>query len=232
MTVLTATPPPVLGVTPFAEPDARLAAAVSRAGALGVLDLGRGGRAAREALGRLRSWCPAAFGVRVPAGCALHPDDLQDPEGTGPHTVLLGPVAPWRVGDVQVPCVFAEVTDVRQARDAVAEGAAGLVVRDGEPGDGEGELPTFALLRAVLDEVEGAGDAVPVWAGGGAGPRAAATAALAGAVGVVLDDRLPLLAERYGTVARAVGAVRDAITASGRPPLRTPSTNSPHSARS
>ncbi|WP_306321386.1 MULTISPECIES: SDR family NAD(P)-dependent oxidoreductase [unclassified Streptomyces] len=265
----------VIGVTPFSEPDARLAAAVSRAGGLGVLDLGRGGRRAREALALARAWSPAAFGVRVPADCDLHPDEIQDPEGAGPHTVLLAPGAPWRVGHVQAPYVYAEVTDVDQARDAVAQGAAGLVVRGGECGGPGGELSTFVLLQQVLAEVEGAGDAVPVWACGGIGPRTAAAAVLAGATGVVLDTQLALLdeaaqvppavaallrtadgtetvvvagrrvldrrrpgvpaelhdeplplgqdaflaarfADRYGTTARAVEAVRDGIARAGR----------------
>ncbi|MER7792277.1 hypothetical protein, partial [Streptomyces sp. NPDC097640] len=60
----------VIGVTPFGCPDARLAAAVGRAGGLGVLDLGAGDRRAREALGRLRDWAPGGgYGVRVGPGC-------------------------------------------------------------------------------------------------------------------------------------------------------------------
>lgn len=187
MSVLTAQPPTVIGVTPHPEPDARLAADVSRAGRLGVLDLGRGGAPARAALALARTWVPAAFGVRVPAGCDLHPDEIQDPEGAGPHTVLLGPGSPWRIGHVPAPCVFAEVTAVRQACDAVAEGAAGLVVR----GDGRGGPDAFGLLRRVLAEVAGAGDAVPVWVRADT-DRSAAAALRAGAVGVVVDARLAL----------------------------------------
>lgn len=88
----------VIGVSPFGEADARLVAAVRRAGGLGVLDLGDGGRRAREALALARRWTGGAFGVRLPAGCALAPDDLSDLGGTGPHTVLLAPGAEWPTG--------------------------------------------------------------------------------------------------------------------------------------
>ena len=45
----------VIGISPFARPDAGLVLAVCAAGAVGVLDLGLGDRPAREALGRLRA---------------------------------------------------------------------------------------------------------------------------------------------------------------------------------
>ncbi|MFI7340472.1 SDR family NAD(P)-dependent oxidoreductase [Streptomyces sp. NPDC050085] len=202
MTVLTATPPTVIGVSPFGEPDARLAVAVSRAGGLGVIDLGGGGRRAREALALARDWAPGAFGVRIPADCALHPDELRDPAGAGPHTVLLAPDAAWRVGHVQAPVVLAEVRDVARAGEALAEGAAGIVVRGSECGGPSGELSTFVLLQQVLEAV---GGAVPVWAWGGIGPRTAAAAVLAGAAGVVLDVQLALLEEAQ--VPPAVGTL-------------------------
>ncbi|MGH4027761.1 SDR family NAD(P)-dependent oxidoreductase [Actinomycetota bacterium Odt1-20B] len=190
----------VIGVSPFGEPDARLAAAVSRAGGLGILDLGTGDRRAREALALARTWSPGDFGVRIPAECALHPDELHAPDGTGPHTVLLAPDAPWRIAHVQAPTVLAEVRSAAEARAALAEGAAGLVVRGSESGGPCGELSTFVLLQQVLAEAgnagagDGAGD-VPVWACGGIGPRTAAAAVLAGATGVVLDVQLALLDE-------------------------------------
>ncbi|MDG4863627.1 hypothetical protein P8605_36345, partial [Streptomyces sp. T-3] len=109
----------VIGVSPFGEPDARLATAVSRAGGLGILDLGAGDRRAREALALAREWAPGAFGVRVPAHCALLPAELASPDG--PHTVLLAPDAPWPIGQIKAELpdvrVFAEV---RSAAEALA----------------------------------------------------------------------------------------------------------------
>src|ERR1700709_69425 len=66
----------VIGISPFARPDAGLVLAVCAAGAVGVLDLGLGDRPAREALGRLRAAGREPYGVRVGLGCVLSPADL------------------------------------------------------------------------------------------------------------------------------------------------------------
>ncbi|MBX6390349.1 MAG: acyltransferase domain-containing protein, partial [Frankia sp.] len=66
----------VVVVTPFGEPDARLVAAVERAGGLGVLDLGRDRARARRALADVARWCPGPFGVRVGPLAPVSPDEL------------------------------------------------------------------------------------------------------------------------------------------------------------
>ncbi|MGW0733265.1 SDR family oxidoreductase [Streptomyces sp. NPDC002851] len=206
----------VIGVSPFGAPDPRLTAAVCRAGGLGVLDLGPGARAAREALTLVRQWVPgtacgggddaAAFGVRVPADCALRPADLwaQAPEDPGarpgPHTVMLAPDTLWPIDEIRGaaayagvdPLVLAEVRDADDAEAAVRDGASGIVVRGSECGGPCGRLSLFVLLQRVLETV---GDDLPVWAWGAIGPRTAAAAVLAGARGVVLDVQLALLDE-------------------------------------
>ncbi|MEU8546177.1 SDR family NAD(P)-dependent oxidoreductase [Streptomyces roseoverticillatus] len=182
----------VIGIGPFGEPDARLAAAVSRAGGLGVVDLGAGRAPAREALGLARAWTPGAFGVRVPAGCALPPEELYTSGAPGPHAVVLAPGSPWPAAWYRSGTVIAEVRSLREARTAVDAGAAGVVARGSECGGPAGELSTYVLLQQLLadDRV-----AVPVWACGGIGPHTAAAAVIAGAAGVVLDVQLALLGE-------------------------------------
>ncbi|MFI9760075.1 SDR family NAD(P)-dependent oxidoreductase [Streptomyces sp. NPDC051963] len=178
----------IIGVTPFGEPDARLAAAVSRAGGLGILDLGVGDRRARAALARIRRLGPGPWGVRVGARCRIRPEELS---GGGPGTVVLAVGAAWRVGEVPAGIrVLAEVTDLEQAHRAVREGAYGLIARGSESGGRVGELSTFVLLQQLLSGVDR-----PVWACGGIGPRTAAAAVAGGAAGVVLDSQLALLAE-------------------------------------
>ncbi|MEV7983210.1 beta-ketoacyl synthase N-terminal-like domain-containing protein, partial [Streptomyces sp. NPDC086519] len=187
----------IIGITPFREPDARLAAAVSRAGGLGVLDLGDGDRRSRDALDRLRRWAPGRFGVRVAAPCRTDPQDLAR-DGTaqgddGPHTVVLGVESPWQVADVPAGRrVLVEVTDLDQARAAARAGAHGLIARGAESGGRVGTLSTFVLLQQLLSTTE---LDLPVWACGGIGPGAAAAAVAGGAAGVVLDSQLALLAE-------------------------------------
>ncbi|MFF7653114.1 SDR family NAD(P)-dependent oxidoreductase [Streptomyces sp. NPDC007983] len=195
----------VIGITPFGEPHPRLAAAVSRAGGLGVLDLGTTRRTALDAWERVDDWVPdGRYGVRVTAGCLLTPADLRyaappdtgppgNGAGPGPHTVVLGVGAPWPLAAVAARHrVLAEVTDLDQALEAVRAGAHGLIARGAECGGPVGELSTFVLLQRLLAEP---GVSVPVWAWGGIGPRTAAAAVIGGAAGVVLDTQLALLAE-------------------------------------
>ncbi|MGQ4429249.1 MULTISPECIES: SDR family NAD(P)-dependent oxidoreductase [unclassified Streptomyces] len=195
----------IIGITPFHEPDARLAAAVSRAGGLGVLDLGNGDRRSGEALARVRRWSPGPFGVRVGPHCRTGPSDLTTGPGATPHTVVLAVDAPWRVDEVVAAHrVLVEVTDLDQALTAVRAGAHGLIARGAESGGRTGELSTFVLLQHLL--AEPAVD-VPVWACGGIGPRTASAAVAGGAAGVVLDSQLALLAES-GLPETAAAALR------------------------
>ncbi|MEU6948165.1 SDR family oxidoreductase [Streptomyces sp. NPDC046316] len=183
----------VIGLTPFGEPDARLAAAVTRGGGLGVLDLGTGDRAAREAWGDLRRWLPTRHGVRLGPQCRLPVDSL-DRGGVLPHTVMLGAGAAWRPGQLPEGVrVLAEVTGADEARAALDVGVHGLIARGSECGGRIGELGTFVLLQQLLDLV--GPDGPPVWAWGGMAPGTAAAAVVGGAAGVVLDTQLALLAE-------------------------------------
>ncbi|QKV96300.1 SDR family oxidoreductase [Streptomyces sp. NA02950] len=236
----------VIGVTPFGEPNARLTVALSRAGGLGVLDLGAGGRQALDALERTRSWVgEGRFGVRVAAGCRLAPGDLvvpptgaspgaagvdtrpvdTDPRAAGvhgPHTVVLCGDAPWAVEDVAGRHrVLVEVTSADEALDAIATGAHGLIARGNESGGRVGELSTFVLVQRLLADPE---VTVPVWACGGIGPHTAAAAVVAGAAGVVLDSQLALLAE-CGLPEERVAAIRsmdgsETVVAGGHRVLR------------
>ncbi len=179
----------VIGVSPFGEPNARLVAAVCRAGGLGVLDLGVGDREARQALELSRRWAPGSFGIRVAEGCALRPADLP----AEVETVLLGAGCPWQQADVVDRYrVLIEVTGVEEALRAAKAGAHGLVARGYEAGGRVSALSSFVLLQRLLSEYE---LDLPVWVCGGVGLHTAAGAVIGGAAGVVLDSQLALLAE-------------------------------------
>nr|WP_311137746.1 polyketide synthase [Streptomyces sp. I6] len=187
----------VIGITPFGEPDARLATAVSRAGGLGVLDLGQGDRRARDALAAVRRWSPGRYGVRIGPRCRPAPGELLPEPGSpgGPDTVVLAPDSAWDLSAIPTDTrlrVLVEVTGLETARRAVDAGAGGLIARGSECGGPVGELSTFVLLQRLL-AADGPG--VPVWACGGIAPRTAAAAVVGGAAGVVLDTQLALLAE-------------------------------------
>ncbi|WP_084011278.1 type I polyketide synthase [Pseudofrankia sp. DC12] len=211
-------------VTPFAEPNAALVAAVERAGGLGVLDLGRDAARARRALADAARWC-AAFAVRVGPAAPLGPEDLPssvdlvllaDPDllaKTRPTTSA--PTPGWDVANAAGPAarrrVLVEVTSVAGARAALTAGADGVVARGSEAGGLVGDLTTFTLLQHLRAAglTTRAGAPAPVWAAGGIGPHSAAGAVALGAAGVVLDAQLALVreAELPAEVASAIRAM-------------------------
>ena len=176
----------IVGITPFGEPNASLVVGLERAGAVGVLDLGRDAGWARTALGDVCRWWSGDFGVRVSAGCPLSPADLPEQvevvvHGHGSEWPL---VSRWRS--------LVEVSSVGQARAAVRAGAYGLIAKGAEAGGRVGSTTAFVLVQRLLADPQ---VGVPVWVAGGVGLHTAAAAVAGGAVGVVLDAQLALVAE-------------------------------------
>ncbi|RLK58680.1 type I polyketide synthase [Actinokineospora cianjurensis] len=171
----------VLGRGPLGLPDPRLAAAVSRGGGLGVLELGADAAAVLARAGALTD----RVGAWVGADCPLTPADLA---AHGVELALLGPDAPIRGTAAHLPCLV-EVTGVEQARAALDAGALGVVAVGSEAAGAVGELSSFVLLQRLLRL------GAPVWVRGGIGPHTALGAVAAGAAGVVLDSQLGLFPE-------------------------------------
>lgn len=178
----------VIAVNPFAVPSARVTAAATRAGGLGVLDLTSGGRRAAGELALAAEWSPGGFGVRLRDTGAFPARDLP----AGAHTVLLTDDASCAPADFPGRRVLVEVTGHEQAARAAAAGADGLIARGHEAGGTVGELSTFVLMQRLLGDD---GFDLPVWAWGGAGPYTAAAVVAGGGAGVVLDTQLALLDE-------------------------------------
>ncbi|WP_406281965.1 beta-ketoacyl synthase N-terminal-like domain-containing protein [Embleya sp. NBC_00896] len=190
-------------MSPFGRPNARLVIAAHRAGALGVLDLGRDRELALAETAALAGSVATSFGVRVPAGCPVGPEELPDHV----DVVILAHGAPWTPAEPGPGRrVLVEVTSAEEARVAAAAGAAGVIARGAESGGRCGELTTFVLLQRLLADVR---VDVPVWAAGGIGPHTAAAAVAGGAAGVLLDTQLALVAESVlpADVAAAVRAM-------------------------
>ena len=189
----------VLAAGPCGLPNARLAAAAARAGATGILDLGRSGPAARRAL-ELASWWTrtvdgegGGFGVRADAGCPLDIEELEDLASGRIDLVVLGADSPWSPDDPGLVRyrVLIEVTSLDEARTAADAGAYGVIARGNEAGGVVGELSSFVLLQQLVAAELG----IPVWAAGGIGEHTAAAAVIGGATGVVLDTQLALMPE-------------------------------------
>ncbi|MFF4454442.1 SDR family NAD(P)-dependent oxidoreductase [Streptomyces goshikiensis] len=201
----------VVAVSPFEEPQPRIVTAAERAGALGLLDLGRDPAAARAAFAELarRLGEGRRYGVRVPWGCPLGPDDLP----AEVDTVLLAHpadhtprrVAAW-AGAAGRPRVWAEATTLAEALTARAAGAGAVVAKGHEAGGRVGGATTFVLLQQLLAAPD---LRIPVLACGGIGPHTAAAAVAGGAAGVLLDVQLALTAEgEAGLPAEVAAALR------------------------
>ncbi len=198
----------IVGVTAFERPDPPVVVGLARAGALGVLDLGRDPSAALAAQAEVARWTDAAFGVRVPEGAAHDPVALL---GAVDTVVLAGlpddpaeavaEVARWAAGERRV---LVEVRSPEEADAAAAAGAGGLIAKGAESGGRIGDLTAYVLLQDLV-----ARTTLPVWSQGGIGRHTAAAAVAGGAAGVVLDAQLALVRESTlpGAVKSAVGAM-------------------------
>ncbi|RSN68156.1 type I polyketide synthase, partial [Actinomadura sp. WAC 06369] len=217
----------IIGVAPSGGAAPRAVVAVARAGGLGVLDLGADRASGLAALDEVVRWWPGPFGVRVPAGCRVRPEELPDAAGTVlVDAPLLGAadgpdVAAFARGrrllvEVVDPAEAAAALDAARGIDGTR--GVGLVARGREAGGRADDATTFVLLQHLLAL------GVPAYAAGGIGPRTAAAAVAGGAAGVVLDAQLDGVAEtdapdapdgtlaaRYKTAGGVVQAVRRGI---------------------
>jgi NAD(P)H-dependent flavin oxidoreductase YrpB (nitropropane dioxygenase family)/3-oxoacyl-(acyl-carrier-protein) synthase len=171
-------------LSPFEFPDANLILAACRAGALGVLDLGREWNATSEALGLLANAPKDRLGVRIPWGLEVDPDQLPLNVGTVvlPAGVSLDRWATFRK--------LVQVTSLEEAVEAQAQGADGIIAKGFESGGRVGEETLFILLQHLAEHIS-----IPIWAQGGVGLYTAAACLAGGATGIVLDSQLALVRE-------------------------------------
>ncbi|MEW6221190.1 MAG: nitronate monooxygenase, partial [Thermodesulfobacteriota bacterium] len=182
---------------PSCAPDASLAIAGSRAGAVGILDLelcGDPGRAARE-LARLARFAGGPFGVRIPSAFDLHAVLLPALPAGCTTIILAGGLdpdpAPLLARLRGLPRrILLECVSAAEAEAGLRLGIQGLIAKGHEAGGRVGDETTFILLQRLL-----AGFSLPVWAQGGIGLHTAAACLAAGAAGAVLDAQLALARE-------------------------------------
>lgn len=203
--------------------DARLAAAVSDAGGLGLLGGGYGNAAWLERELRLLEAAREARGTRFGVGfitwsLARQPALLAQALAARPEAVWLsfGDPRPFaeaiHAAGAQLVC---QVQTVAMAREALAAGADVIVAQGAEAGGHGVSRGTLALVPAVVDAVAGQ---VPVLAAGGiADGRGLAAALMLGAEGGVLGTRLYASQEAAGHPA----AKQRIVEASGDDTLRS-----------
>ena len=174
--------------------DARLAAAVSNAGGLGLISsINAGTEAVRKEIRLARELTRKPFGVNIMLAAPNAADiaALVVEEGVSIVTTGAGSPAPymeaWKAAGIRVIPVVASVAYARKMQEL---GATAIIAEGAESGGHVGELHTMALVPQVVDAVD-----IPVLAAGGIfDGRGAAAAFMLGACGVQVGTRF-LVAE-------------------------------------
>ena len=169
--------------------DARLAAAVSEAGGLGIISSINGGaEAVRAEIRKARELTRKPFGVNImlAAPDAAEVADVVVDEGVSIVTTGAGTPAPymekWKSAGIKVIPVIASVAYALKMQEL---GATAVIAEGAESGGHIGDLHTLALVPQVVDAVD-----IPVLAAGGIfDGRGAAAAFMLGACGVQVGTR-------------------------------------------
>jgi enoyl-[acyl-carrier protein] reductase II len=169
--------------------DARLAAAVSNAGGLGLISSINGSAEdVRAEIRKARSLTDKPFGVNImlAAPNAAEVADLVVEEGVTIVTTGAGSPAPymdrWLAAGIRVIPVVASVAYARKMQEI---GASAVIAEGAESGGHVGDTHTMALVPQVVDAVD-----IPVLAAGGIfDGRGAAAMFLMGACGVQVGTR-------------------------------------------
>ena len=169
--------------------DARLAAAVSNAGGLGLISsINAGTDAVRAEIRTARELTDKPFGVNImlAAPNAAEIADLVVEEHIGIVTTGAGSPAPymekWLAAGIRVIPVIASVAYALKMEEL---GATAVIAEGAESGGHVGDIHTMALVPQVVDAVH-----IPVLAAGGIfDGRGAAAAFMLGACGVQVGTR-------------------------------------------
>lgn len=174
--------------------DARLAAAVSNAGGLGLISsINFGTEAVKEEIRKCKELTDKPFGVNImlQAPNAAEIADLVIEEGVKILTTGAGSPGPymekWKAAGIKVIPVVASIAYALKMQDL---GATAIIAEGAESGGHVGDLHTMALIPQIVGAVD-----IPVLAAGGIyDGRSAAAAFMLGACGVQMGTRF-LVAE-------------------------------------
>ena len=177
--------------------DAKLAAAVSNAGGLGIISaMNAGPDYLREQIAIAKSLTDKPFGVNIMLQSPFADDVAKVVAEEGVKIVTTGAGTPtkymplWQEAGI---CVIPVVASVAMAKKMERAGASAVIAEGQESGGHIGELTTMAIVPQVVDAVN-----IPVLAAGGiADGRGVAAAFMLGACGVQLGTRF-LVAKECG----------------------------------
>lgn len=169
--------------------DAKLAAAVSNAGGLGIISsINFGTEAVRAEIRKCRELTDKPFGVNIMlmAPNAAEVADMVIEEGVKILTTGAGSPSPymekWKVAGIKVIPVVASVAYALKMQEL---GATAVIAEGAESGGHIGDIHTMALVPQIIDALD-----IPVMAAGGIfDGRGAAAAFMLGACGVQVGTR-------------------------------------------
>ena len=177
--------------------DAKLAAAVSSAGGIGIISaMNANAEYLKKQIDLIRTMTDKPFGVNIMLMSPFADEVAQLVADEKVPVVTTGAgnpkkyMAVWETAGIKVVPVVASVGLARMMEKA---GAAAVIAEGGESGGHVGDLTTMTLVPQVCDAVN-----IPVLAAGGiADGRGIAAALMLGAVGVQVGTRF-LVAEECG----------------------------------
>ncbi|MGB5832001.1 MAG: SDR family NAD(P)-dependent oxidoreductase [Thiohalocapsa sp.] len=184
----------VIAINPFRQRNGQLLRALAKTDALVVCDTRAQPETALETYQALRD--RGANRLAVMANGGLSPADAAG------DVIIIEPGPKYEAEAWKPRAVLAQVTNIDEARRALAAGASGLIAKGAESGDRVGEESAFILFQRLI-----ATHQVPIWVQGGIGPNTAAACIAGGAAGVVIDAQLALVKE-----SRLDGKIRQAIS--------------------
>ncbi len=169
--------------------DAKLAAAVSNGGGLGIISaMNAGPDYLREQIALARALTDRPFGVNIMLMSPYAGEVAETAARERVSVITTGAGIPtkymprWKEAGIQVIPVVASVASAKMMERA---GAAAVIAEGGESGGHIGETGTMALVPQVCDAVS-----IPVLAAGGIGDgRGVAASFMLGAAGVQLGTR-------------------------------------------
>lgn len=177
--------------------DAKLAAAVSNAGGLGIISaMSYNAQYLREQIAEAKKLTDKPFGVNIMLMSPYVEEVAKLVAEEKVSVVTTGAGNPSKYMDMWKQagiCVVPVVASVSMAKLVERCGASAVIAEGGESGGHVGDLTTMALVPQVCDAVS-----IPVIAAGGIGDgRGIAASFMLGAVGVQLGTRF-LVAEECG----------------------------------
>ena len=176
----------ILILSPFEQPDVRLALETIQSGAFPILHLGRDKKKAEKSLDELSSKTTQSFGVCIVS------NELPDIKIPDQVSKILLPYG-TRISVNNYVEILYQVHSLDEAKEAIKENISSLVIK-GEEGAGRvSQESSFIIFQGIMKSCIEAG--VKVYIQGGPGIHASAAYLALGAQGILFDSQIATFPE-------------------------------------